>query len=60
VLRKPWVAPDLIKPPKGQRLPDILTVAEIVKVVVAWVVKSQAAFLVSVFSSFGSLTLAAV
>ena len=28
VLRKPWVAPDLIKPPKAQRLPDILTVAE--------------------------------
>jgi len=28
VLRKPWVAPDLIKPPKGQRLPDIVTVAE--------------------------------
>ncbi len=28
VLRKPWVAPDLIKPPRAQRLPDILTVAE--------------------------------
>ena len=28
VLRKPWVAPDLIKPPKTQRLPDIITVAE--------------------------------
>jgi integrase/recombinase XerD len=28
VLRKPWVAPDLIKPPKAQRLPDILTVEE--------------------------------
>ena len=28
VLRKPWVAPDLVKPPKAQRLPDILTVAE--------------------------------
>jgi integrase/recombinase XerD len=28
VLRKPWVAPDLIKPPKAQRLPDILTVVE--------------------------------
>ena len=28
VLRQPWVAPDLIKPPKVQRLPDLLTVAE--------------------------------
>jgi site-specific recombinase XerD len=28
VLRKPWVAPDLVKPPKAQRLPDILTVEE--------------------------------
>ena len=28
VLRKPWVAPGLIKPPKGQRLPDIITIDE--------------------------------
>ncbi len=28
VLRKPWVAPGLIKPPRGQRLPDIVTVGE--------------------------------
>src|SRR4030067_3567392 len=28
VLRKPWVAPGLIKPPKAQRLPDIVTVEE--------------------------------
>ena len=28
VLRKPWVMPDLVKPPKTQRLPDIVTVAE--------------------------------
>jgi integrase/recombinase XerD len=28
VLRKPWVAPHLIKPPKVQRLPDIVTVEE--------------------------------
>jgi len=25
VLKKPWVAPNLIKPPKSQRLPDIVT-----------------------------------
>ncbi|KQZ40067.1 site-specific integrase [Duganella sp. Root1480D1] len=28
VLKKPWVFPDLIKPPKAQRLPDIVTIAE--------------------------------
>ena len=28
VLKKPWVAPGLIKPPRSQRLPDIVTVAE--------------------------------
>jgi integrase/recombinase XerD len=28
VLRKPWTAVDLIKPPRAQRLPDILTVEE--------------------------------
>lgn len=28
VLRQPWVAPDLIKPPRSQRLPDIVTVDE--------------------------------
>ena len=28
VLRKPWVAPGLVKPPKVQRLPDIVTVEE--------------------------------
>src|SRR3990167_7144737 len=28
VLHKPWVMPHLIKPPKAQRLPDIVTVEE--------------------------------
>jgi integrase/recombinase XerD len=28
VLRKPWVAPGLLKPPKSMRLPDIVTVDE--------------------------------
>ncbi len=28
VLKKPWVMPNLIKPPKAQRLPDIVTVDE--------------------------------
>lgn len=28
VLRKPWVMPHLVKPPKAQRLPDIVTIDE--------------------------------
>ena len=28
VLRRPWMAPGLIKPPKSQRLPDIITIDE--------------------------------
>ena len=28
VPRQPWIAPGLIKPPKSQRLPDIVTVEE--------------------------------
>jgi site-specific recombinase XerD len=28
VLHEPWIAPNLIKPPKAQRLPDIVTVEE--------------------------------
>ena len=28
VLRKPWMAPGLIKPPTSQRLPDIITLDE--------------------------------
>ncbi len=28
VLHKPWVMPNLIKPPKAQRLPDIVTIEE--------------------------------
>jgi integrase/recombinase XerD len=33
VLRKPWVAPGLIKAPKVQRLPDIVTVAEVQRLI---------------------------
>lgn len=35
VLRKPWVSVGLIKPPKAQRLPDILTVSEAKKIFLA-------------------------
>ncbi len=35
VIRKPWVSIGLIKPPKAQRLPDIVTVAEVKKIFLA-------------------------
>jgi site-specific recombinase XerD len=35
VLRKPWVAPGLIKAPKSYRLPDIITVEEVQRVLAA-------------------------
>ena len=33
VLRKPWAEVDLVKPPRGQRLPDIVTVEEVGRLV---------------------------
>lgn len=33
VLRKPWAELDLVKPPRGQRLPDIVTVEEVGRLV---------------------------
>ena len=50
VLRKPWVAPDLIKPPKAQRLPDILTVAEAQRLFQATQVASYRVFFFTLYS----------
>jgi site-specific recombinase XerD len=50
VLRKPWVAPDLIKPPKAQRLPDILTVAEAQRLFQATRVASYRVFFFTLYS----------
>ena len=50
VLRKPWVAPDLIKPPKAQRLPDILTVAEAQRLFQATRVVSYRVFFFTLYS----------
>jgi site-specific recombinase XerD len=50
VLRQPWVAPDLIKPPKVQRLPDILTVAEAQRLFQATEVASYRVFLFTLYS----------
>ena len=50
VLRKPWVTPGLIKPPKSQRLPDIVTVAEVQRIFAATRVVSYRAFFFTLYS----------
>jgi len=50
VLRKPWVAPGLIKPPKTQRLPDIVTIAEARRIFAATRVLSYRVFFFTLYS----------
>ena len=50
VLRKPWVAPGLVKPPKSQRLPDIVTVAEVQRILATTNVLSYRAFFFTLYS----------
>ena len=50
VLRKPWVAPGLIKPPKSQRLPDIVTVAEAQRIFATTRVLSYRVFFFTLYS----------
>jgi len=50
VLRKPWVAPGLIKPPKSQRLPDIVTVEEAQRLFAATRVVSYRVFYFTLYS----------
>jgi site-specific recombinase XerD len=50
VLRKTWVAPGLIKPPKSQRLPDIITVAEAQRLFAATRVLSYRVFFFTLYS----------
>ena len=50
VLRKPWVAPGLIKPPKSQRLPDIVTVTEVQRIFAATRVVSYRVFFFTLYS----------
>jgi len=50
VLRKPWVAPGLIKPPKSQRLPDIVTVMEAQRIFAATRVLSYRVFFFTLYS----------
>ena len=50
VLRKPWEHLDLIKPPTAQRLPDILTVAETVRLIQAIHTLSYRVFFFTLYS----------
>lgn len=50
VLKKPWVAPGLIKPPKSQRLPDIVTLAEAQRIFAATRVLSYRVFYFTLYS----------
>jgi len=50
VLRKPWVAPGLIKPPRSQRLPDIVTVEEAQRIFAATRVISYRVFFFTLYS----------
>ena len=50
VLKRPWVMPDLIKPPKSQRLPDIVTVEEARRLFAATRVVSYRVFYFTLYS----------
>ena len=50
VLKKPWVAPGLIKPPKSQRLPDIVTLDEARRIFATTRVLSYRVFYFTLYS----------
>lgn len=50
VLKKPWVAPGLIKPPRSQRLPDIVTVEETERIFLGTQVLSYRVFFFTLYS----------
>lgn len=50
VLRKPWVAPGLIKPPRSQSLPDIVTVDETRRLFAATRMVSYRVFFFTLYS----------
>ena len=50
VLRKPWIAPGLIKPPKAERLPDILTVEQARRIFAATRILSYRVFFFVLYS----------
>lgn len=50
VLKKPWAMPNLIKPPKSQRLPDIVTIEEARRLFAATRVVSYRVFYFTLYS----------
>ena len=50
VLRKPWVVPGLIKPPRAQRLPDVITIEEARRIFAATRVLSYRVFFFTLYS----------
>lgn len=50
VLRKPWAPLDLVKPPRGQRLPDIVTVEEAQRLIEATQTLSYRVFFFTLYS----------
>ncbi len=50
VLRKPWIKVDLIKPPKATRLPDILTIEEVQRIIKATHKLSYSVFFFTAYS----------
>ncbi len=50
VLRKPWVAPGLIKPPRAPRLPDVITIEEARRIFTATCVLSYRMFFFTLYS----------
>jgi hypothetical protein len=50
VLRKPWTWPNLVKPPKAQRRPDIVTVDEAQRLFAATRILSYRVFYFTVYS----------
>ncbi len=50
VLKKPWVAPGLIKPPRSLRVPDIITVEETERILKATRILSYRVFFFTLYS----------
>ncbi len=50
VLRRPWAMPGLIKPPRSQRLPDVVTVEEAKRIVANTRVLSYRVFFFTLYS----------
>jgi integrase/recombinase XerD len=50
VLHKPWASPDLIKPPRAKRLPDIVTVEEARQIFLATHTLSYRVFYFTLYS----------